>query len=138
MQKIIINTDGGARSNPGPAGVGVVIADEAGKPLKEFGEYIGEATNNVAEYQALIRALEEVGKTVSLSEAHVEIRMDSELVVRQMQGLYKVKEPTLKQKFLRVKELLTKIPNFSFVHVRREQNKRADELVNEAIDNTGK
>jgi ribonuclease HI len=135
MRKIIINTDGGARGNPGPAGIGVVMVDEGGLLLKEFGEYIGETTNNVAEYQALIRALEETQKLLGTNaEVPVEIRMDSELVVRQMEGRYKVKEPTLKLKFLRVKELLQKIPATSFVHVRREQNKRADELVNEAID----
>ena len=134
MQKIIINTDGGARGNPGPAGLGVAIVDGDGTPLKEFGEYIGETTNNVAEYSALIRALEELIKLGVAPEVPIEIRMDSELVVRQMQGIYKIKEPTLKQKSLRAKELLQKLSTVSFVHVRREQNKRADELVNEAID----
>ena len=134
MRKIVINTDGGARGNPGPAGIGVAITDGDGTPLLEFGEYIGEATNNVAEYSALIRALEELKKLGVTPEVPIEIRMDSELVVRQMQGIYKVKEPTLKQKFLRVKELLQGMLGVTFVHVRREQNTRADQLVNEAID----
>ena len=136
MQKIIINTDGGARGNPGPAGIGVVIADPTGKAVKELKAYIGEQTNNVAEYEALIRALKEVQKLFgnTLAAIDVEIRMDSELVVRQMQGQYKVKEPTLKEKFAEAKRLLSHVPQHTFVHVRREHNKRADELVNEAID----
>ena len=136
MQKIIINTDGGARGNPGPAGIGVVIADHTGKVLQELKAYIGEQTNNVAEYEAFIRALKEVQKLFenTLAEIDIEIRMDSELVVRQMQGRYKVKEPTLKEKFAEAKWLLAHIPHHTFVHVRREHNKRADELVNEAID----
>lgn len=130
-------TDGGARGNPGPAGIGVQILDEQGTLLKEFGEYIGEQTNNVAEYTALIRALEELLKLYGpkLRDMRVEVRMDSELVVRQMSGVYKVKEPTLKTLFARAAGLkLEHIPNLIFTHVRREKNKRADELVNEAID----
>lgn len=142
MKKIIINTDGGARGNPGPAGIGVVIAQDgqsaeggAGKTLKELKAYIGEQTNNVAEYEALIHALQEVQKLFNnLDEIEIEIRMDSELVVRQIEGRYKVKEPTLKEKFAEVMRLLEHIPHYTFVHVRREQNSRADELVNEAID----
>ncbi len=137
MQHVTIFTDGGARGNPGPAGIGVVIQDELGKMLKEFGEYIGESTNNVAEYQALIRGLEELLKLFGpkLREMGVEVRMDSELVVRQMSGVYKVKEPTLKTLFERAATLrLEHIPNLIFTHVRREKNKRADELVNQAID----
>jgi ribonuclease HI len=137
MEKIIIYTDGGARGNPGPAGVGVVIQEEKGKVLKEISEYIGKATNNVAEYHALIRALGEAtelfhDRTLEMS---FEVRMDSELVVRQCQGLYKVKEPTLKDKFAMVAQMrLEDFPNLVFTHVRREKNVRADELVNEAID----
>lgn len=136
MEKIIIYTDGGARGNPGPAGIGVVIQDEKGKTLHESSAFIGETTNNVAEYEALIRALEDLqlfGE--KLQEMEIEVRMDSELIVRQMQGVYKVKEPTLKEKFARVVHLkLSGIPNIIFTHVPREKNKRADELVNEAID----
>ena len=141
MEKIIIYTDGGARGNPGPAGIGVVIQEEGGKILKEISEYIGEATNNVAEYHALIRALGEASELFKdkTLEMDFEVRMDSELVVRQMQGLYKVKEPTLKAKFAMVAEMrLEDFPNLTFTHVRREKNVRADELVNEAIDKAGK
>src|ERR1700690_1452963 len=137
MEKIIIYTDGGARGNPGPAGIGVVIQEEKGKVLKEISEYIGEATNNVAEYHALIRALGEASELFGEKtlEMDFEVRMDSELVVRQCQGLYKVKEPTLKDKFAMVAQMrLEDFPNLTFTHVRREKNVRADELVNEAID----
>ena len=136
MEKIIIYTDGGARGNPGPAGIGVLIQDETGKMLHESSAYIGETTNNVAEYEALIRALEDVkifGE--KLKDMQVEVRMDSELIVRQMQGIYKVREPSLKERFAKVATArLERVPNLTFTHVPREQNKRADELVNEAID----
>ena len=141
MEKIIIYTDGGARGNPGPAGIGVVIQDEKGKVLKEISEYIGTATNNVAEYHALIRALGEASELFGAKtvEMPFEIRMDSELVVRQCQGLYKVKEPTLRDKFAMVAQMrLEDFPNLTFTHVRREKNVRADELVNEAIDKAEK
>ncbi len=136
MEKVIVYTDGGARGNPGPAGIGVVITDEAGKTLHESSAYIGETTNNVAEYEALIRALEDLKMFgEQLRDMQVEVRMDSELIVRQMQGAYKVKEPSLKERFGKVAQLrLEHAPHLTFVHVRREQNKRADELVNEAID----
>jgi ribonuclease HI len=135
VEKIIIYTDGGARGNPGPAGIGVVIQDAAGNTLHESSAYLGETTNNVAEYEALIRALEDLQMFGDkLKNMEVEIRMDSELVVRQMQGLYKVKEPTLKEKFGKVAQLREGMPQLTFTHVRREQNKRADQLVNECLD----
>lgn len=137
MEKIIIHTDGGARGNPGPAGVGVVIAEAGGKMVKELSEYIGPQTNNFAEYEALIKALEACKKMFGKEtrEMVFEIKMDSELVVRQLGGQYKVKEPTLKEKFAAVAKLrLEDFPNMTFVHVYREENARADELVNEAID----
>jgi ribonuclease HI len=136
MEKVIVYTDGGARGNPGPAGIGVVIQDEAGKTLHESSAYIGETTNNVAEYEALIRALEDLQMFGDkLREMQVEIRMDSELVVRQMSGVYKVKEPTLKVLFGKAAAIkMERVPNLLFTHVRREKNKRADELVNQAID----
>ncbi len=139
MQKVIIYTDGGARGNPGPAGIGVVIQDEAGNTLHESSAFIGETTNNIAEYEALIRALEDMQMFGDkLPSMEVEVRMDSELIVRQMQGIYKVKEPSLKERFGKVANLrLNGLPNLTFVHVRREQNKRADELVNQAIDAAG-
>lgn len=136
MEKFIVYTDGGARGNPGPAGIGVVIQNEAGETLHESQAYIGETTNNIAEYEALIRALEDLKMFGSrLADAHVEVRMDSELVVRQMQGVYKVKDANLKERFGKVAHLkMSHAPNLTFVHVRREHNKRADELVNQAID----
>lgn len=136
MERIVIYTDGGARGNPGPAGAGAVIFDENKKVLDEISDYLGETTNNVAEYEALIRVLaaakEMFGHT--LHDMHVDIRMDSELIVRQMQGKYKVKAPGLKPLFAQVKELLTHMPKATFMHVPREENKEADALVNAAID----
>ncbi len=134
--KIIIHTDGGARGNPGPAGIGAVI-EESGKKVAELSEYIGGATNNFAEYEALIRALHKAKELygAKLRDMHIEVRMDSELVIRQLQGLYKVRDAGMKEQFGRVEKLrLEDAPNISFMHVRREKNAHADELVNEAID----
>lgn len=138
--KLIINTDGGARGNPGPAGIGVVISDISGKVLGEFKKYIGEATNNVAEYKALILGLEESEKILNLKSEilHLEVKMDSELIVRQMQGIYKIKEPTLKVLAEEVVKIKNNFASVSFTHIRREYNKHADKLVNEAIDGAGK
>lgn len=137
VEKLLIYTDGGARGNPGPAGIGVVLMEGEGKVVKEISEYIGEQTNNFAEYEALIRALQ-VAKQLygeKLREMSVEVRMDSELVVRQLAGIYKVKEPTLKEKFAQVAKIrLEDAPNSVFTHVRREKNAHADKLVNQAID----
>lgn len=132
MSKIVVlNTDGGARGNPGPAGTGVVIKDESGAILYAVGEYIGQATNNVAEYKALIRALEQAHK---LGATEVRVNMDSELIVKQMLGQYKIKEPTLQQLAGEVIKLRNNFEKVSFTHVRRELNKEADLLVNQAID----
>lgn len=133
MQKLIINTDGGARNNPGPAGIGVVFSDEKGTTIATFKEYIGEATNNVAEYRALILAL---NKAKDFETNEVECRLDSELVVKQLTGHYKCKEATLKGLCAEVQELAFFKP-IKYVHVRREYNKLADKLVNEAIDEAG-
>jgi ribonuclease HI len=133
MKSLIIYTDGGARGNPGPAGIGVVFRDERGKIVAEFKGYIGEATNNCAEYKALILALTEAS-TLNPQPSILEIRMDSELIVRQMQGRYKIKEPTLKLLAAEVLKLRNQFKNVTFHHVPREQNKEADKLVNEAID----
>ncbi len=132
MAKIlVINTDGGARGNPGPAGIGIVIKDEHGELVYHHGGYIGETTNNVAEYKALIKALQE---SLNLSGTELKINMDSELVVKQMLGQYKIKEPTLQKLAIEAKSLLTSFDTFSFIHVRREFNTEADALVNQAID----
>ncbi len=129
--KLIINTDGGARGNPGPAGIGVVIADGTGKIISQHKKYIGETTNNVAEYKALIMALEQA---VNLGGQTIIVHMDSELIVRQMQGRYKIKEPNLKVLAQEVLKLCSRFRLVQFIHIRREQNKLADKLVNEAID----
>ena len=131
--KLIIYTDGGARGNPGPAGIGAVICDEHHRLISEHKEYIGEATNNVAEYKALILALNE-SLALSPKPLALEIRMDSELIVRQMIGQYKIKEPALKILAAEVIKLKNHFKKVEFKHVRREQNKEADRLVNEAID----
>ncbi|HEV8677533.1 MAG TPA: ribonuclease HI family protein [Candidatus Paceibacterota bacterium] len=137
MQKITIHTDGGARQNPGPAGIGVVIQDESEKVIGEISKFIGSQTNNFAEYEALIQGLLKVqemfaGKTDNIE---VSVVMDSELVVKQCQGLYKIKEPTLKEQWGRVQAIRSEFfPHITFTHVRREFNKRADELVNAAVD----
>lgn len=136
-QRIVIYTDGGARGNPGPAGIGAVILDESDNVVAEISQYIGETTNNYAEYEALIKALEEAKKIFgnALREMQIEIRMDSELVVRQLSGIYKVKDPGLKEQFGRIAKMrLEDMPNMTFAHVFREQNAKADKLVNAALD----
>lgn len=128
---IVIRTDGAARGNPGPAGTGAVISDEAGKVLEEAAEYIGEATNNVAEYSALILGL----RTAAGYEAKaVRIYLDSELLVNQLNGSYKVKNTTLKSLYAVVVGMLGRYRQVSISHVPRAQNIDADRLANEAID----
>ena len=137
-QKITLYTDGGARGNPGPSGIGVVIIGEDGKVLKEISKYLGKQTNNFAEYEAVIVGLEALKKlfgTKKLQESHVEIKMDSELIARQLSGIYQIKEPTLFPQFIKVHNLMVKdVPHITFTHVRREHNKEADKLANEAMD----
>lgn len=129
--KLIINTDGGARGNPGPAGIGVVIKGEDGHVLKEIAEYIGETTNNQAEYKALIAAL----KAAKLLKAEdVTVLADSELMVKQIKGEYKVKNEGLRPIYAEAKKLLAHFSSFDIRHVVREKNKEADKLVNIAID----
>ncbi len=118
----IIFTDGGARGNPGPAGIGVVIVDDAGNIIAQHKKYIGEATNNVAEYKALILALEKVEE---LGGQQVTVRMDSELIVRQMQGRYKIKDSRLKILAADVLKLIKNFQKVEFHHIPREQNWRS-------------
>jgi len=141
MDTIYINTDGGARNNPGPAGVGVVFYDKDGKVLHEFKEYIGEATNNQAEYRAIIKALEILLKSRWFKEhngssgAEIICRLDSQLVVEQINGNYKVKNEGIIPLLQEVKTHLDKIEiDISFVLIPREQNKLADKLVNNALN----
>jgi len=129
--KLIIHTDGGSRGNPGPAGIGAVLSDESGAVKKEISEYIGKATNNQAEYTALVRALEEAR---NLGAKEVQIAMDSELIVKQLKQEYKVKNKDLAPLFVKVWNLLSRFEKWSIKHVLREKNKRADELVNHSLD----
>lgn len=129
--EVIAYTDGGARGNPGPAGIGVHITSKSGKTLADIAEAIGHATNNVAEYTAVIRALE---RAAELGAKRVTVRADSLLVVEQMRGVYKVKHAAMQRLFQEARTLAKAFESVRFEHVRREQNKRADALVNQAID----
>jgi ribonuclease HI len=130
--KLTVNVDGGARGNPGPAAIGVVVRNDDGAVVEQVGETIGKATNNVAEYRALLRGLE-------LASAHgadeVEVIGDSELVVRQIEGRYKVKHADMKELHAQAKAILAGFDTWSIRHVKRAQNADADQLVNEALDN---
>ena len=128
---LIVHSDGGARGNPGPAGYGVVIKDEAGKNVAQLSEYLGHQTNNFAEYQGLIAALE---YAIQHGPKALKLISDSELLVRQIKGIYKVKNPTLQDLHGRAKELIAKLEWFSIGHAFREQNTDADRLANEAMD----
>ena len=130
MKKCVIYTDGGARGNPGPAGIGVVIQD-AGKTVKELSKYIGKATNNQAEYAALILGLEEARE---LGAREIEIVMDSELIVKQVKREYRVKDPELAARYVQVVNLLQQFDDYIIRHVVREKNIKADALVNKALD----
>src|SRR3989344_3033993 len=132
MPKVVIYTDGGARNNPGPAGAGVLIFD-GDRKVAELKKFLGNQTNNWAEYEALALALAQA-KRLGFGGRKLEVRMDSELIVKQMRGEYRVKEPTLKPQHAKVRALLSDFSAVRFVHVRREENKEADRLVNEAID----
>jgi ribonuclease HI len=131
MKKGIIFSDGGARGNPGPSGIGAVITDEAGVLLAEISEYLGFGTNNQAEYKALLSALK---KAVELGLEEVECRLDSELVVKQLNREYKVKNKELAPLFLEIHNISLSFKKISFTHIRREFNKEADRLANEAMD----
>lgn len=138
MEKIVIYTDGGARGNPGPAAAGVVIQDEKGNTIKGYGEAIGTATNNEAEYQAVIFALKKIkllfGKE-KIKQMAIEIRMDSELAVEQLSNRYKIQGENLQKRFMEIRNLLIDVGGkVSFTHIPREQNRAADRLVNEALD----
>jgi ribonuclease HI len=132
--RLLIHTDGAARGNPGPAGAGAVLRDAAdGRVLAEIAQPLGRATNNVAEWTAVRLALEEARR---LRATHVDVRMDSELVARQISGVYRVKHPDLKPLHAAVMELLRSFEGYTVGHVPRELNKEADRLSNVAIDGT--
>jgi ribonuclease HI len=128
---LTLHFDGGSRGNPGPAGIGVVLLDEHGEPVYELGEFLGRCTSNFAEYTALIRGL---AAAKILKASKVSIKADSELVVRQINGIYKVKSPDLKPLYLRARSLMDEIGDVKIQHVYREGNARADELANLAMD----
>jgi len=139
MKKFIIYTDGGSRGNPGKAGIGVVICNERDQEVKKFGEYLGDGlTNNEAEYSAVIFALKKFkalfGKSLA-ENTDVEIRADSELVVKQLNGEYRLENPKIQQFFIEIWNLKMDFKSVKFKHIPREKNKEADRLVNEALDN---
>lgn len=138
MEKIILQTDGGSRGNPGPAGAGAVILDEKGKVLKEISAFLGTVTNNEAEYRAIILGLEILKKLFGkekIKNLEIEARLDSELVCRQLNGEYQIKEEKLMPLFIQVWNLrVADFKKLRFVHIPREQNAVADRLANEAMD----
>ncbi len=130
-KNLIVFTDGGSRGNPGPAALGVAIFDDTKKLIAKHGHYLGEQTNNYAEYSGLIFALKEARR---LGGQNVQCFLDSELIVRQMSGQYRVRNQDLLPLFEEVKRLACDFQKITFQHVRREKNKVADEMVNAALD----
>ncbi len=128
--KLLINIDGAAKGNPGPAGCGIVIRDHSGETLLDEGKYLGKGTNNFAEYQGLLFAFE---RARELGGTELVIRSDSELLVRQMQGRYKVKSANIRPLHRRARAAAEEFAEIRFVHVPREENGEADDLANEAI-----
>ena len=131
VSKLVVHVDGGSRGNPGPAAIGVVMSDPAGEVLEEMGERIGVATNNVAEYRALLRGL---ARAAELGAREIEIVNDSELVARQLTGAYRVKHAAMKPLYLEAMSALRGFERWQVRTVPREQNARADALVNQALD----
>lgn len=135
--KFTIHADGGARGNPGPAGAGAIIRDEFGNLVASVSKFLGHQTNNFAEYEAVILAFEALSKLVPMVEhdtTEVVVKLDSELIVKQMNGLYKVKHPVLKEQQARLAQVAAAFGTVSFIHVPREENSDADALANEAMD----
>ena len=132
QRRLLIHTDGAARGNPGPAGAGAILRDASdGSVVAEIATFLGTRTNNYAEWTAVELALEEA---LALGATHVDMRMDSELVVRQMQGKYKIKEPALQLLAQEAVKLMKFFRSITFRHVLRDHNREADKLVNQAID----
>ena len=141
MKKIVIYTDGGSRGNPGKAAIGVVFCNEKGEVIKKFGEYLGDnLTNNEAEYQAVIFALKKFksvfGKSIA-KVSEVEVRSDSELLVNQMSGKYKIENENIQKFFIEIWNLMIDFQGVKFKAIPREKNKEADAMVNEALDGLG-
>ena len=142
MKKIIIYTDGGSRGNPGPAAIGAVFCNEKGEIFKKYSEYLGEDfTNNEAEYQAVIFALNKFkalfGKKLA-SQTEIELRSDSELLIKQLVGVYKILEPKIQPLFITLWNLKLDFKRVKFKLISREKNKEADRLVNEILDSQAK
>jgi len=136
-KKLIIYTDGGSRGNPGPAAIGYVIKDAAGRTVKGYGEAIGETTNNEAEYRAVIAALQKAKALLGgkrIKEIEVDVYMDSELVSRHLNHQYKIEEESLFPFFIKIWNLEMDFARVAFHHIPREKNREADRLVNEALD----
>lgn len=136
-EKIIIYTDGGSRGNPGPSGIGVVIANSKGRVIKKYSQAIGNRTNNEAEYEAVIFSLQKVKHLFGKQKArdlNIEVLMDSELVARQLGGKYKIVEEKLFPLFIKVWNLRMDLRKISFSEIPREKNKDADKLANEAMN----
>ena len=131
VKRVVIFTDGVAEPNPGPAAIGATIKDEQGKLITSISQPIGRATNNQAEYRAVIAALE---SAISLGASQVDMYSDSELVVRQINGRYRVKNASLKPLYQKVKQLQNQLEGFTITHVPREQNREADSLAGKALE----
>jgi ribonuclease HI len=129
--KAILNCDGGSRGNPGPAASGAVLFDLNEQIIDKRGKYLGIQTNNIAEYTAVIIGIE---MALENGVEELRIRLDSELIVKQMNGIYKVKHPALQVKYNEIQALLKKLKSYSFEHVYREKNKDADRMVNKVLD----
>ncbi len=130
VKKVVIHTDGAAEPNPGPAAIGATIKDERGRLIASMSRPIGRATNNQAEYRAIIAALE---KALALGARQVELNSDSELVVRQIKGQYRVRKEALRPLYQRVKQLQSRLEGFTVRHIPRQQNREADKLANAAL-----
>lgn len=135
MTRLTVNVDGASRGNPGPAAIGVVMRDENGTTAVRLSSYIGRTTNNQAEYTALITALEEAGR---LGAERVDIRTDSQLMVEQILGHYRVRNENIRPLFEEARKLLVTFKSYSITHIPREQNREADALANEALDKLGR
>jgi len=138
MKKIIINTDGGSRGNPGPGAIGIIFSNEKGQSLKEYSEYLGDNfTNNEAEYRAVIFALQKFkalfGKKLA-QNSEIELKSDSELLIKQLNGEYKILDPKIQSLFLKVWNLRLDFKKIKFTLISREKNKTADGLANKALD----
>jgi len=137
QHKLIVYTDGGSRGNPGPAGVGVSICDEKGRQIKGYSKDIGIRTNNEAEYEAVIFALQKIKQLFGKEKAknfEIEMRMDSQLIARQLKGEYKIEEEKLFPLFIKIWNLRMDFGEIKFTEIPREKNKEADRLANEAMD----